>query len=62
MTTLKGGLIIFGLFIMATLLMVWDPANLNPNGLNGENLEPLLYVIPSIIAGLFIYWQSNKKY
>jgi hypothetical protein len=37
MQTVKGGLIILGLFLLVTILMVLDPLNLNPNGLNGQS-------------------------
>lgn len=61
MQTVKGGLIILGLFLLVTILMVLDPLNLNPNGLNGENLLPIVYVIPSIIGFIIIYRLYNKK-
>lgn len=54
MRTLKGILIIAGLFIITTTLMVYDPLGLNKDGLNGESLWAILYAIPAVVVGIIV--------
>lgn len=60
MRNLKGILITLALGFAAIGLAVWDPFNLNPNGLNGTSAWALLYAIPSIYIFIYLYKKDNK--
>jgi amino acid permease len=60
MQTVKGILIMLGLFVLALVLMLTDPLNLNPDGINGEGFLVGLYVIPVALIGFIIYKVINR--
>ena len=53
MNTLKGILIMVAIFAACVIVSVYDPVNLNPNGLNGEGWTVELYFVP--VFGFIIY-------
>lgn len=57
MNNLKGLLVMIGLFVLAVVLAITDPINLNKDS---ESWLPALYVIPSLILGIFLYKRLNR--
>lgn len=58
MTTVKGIILTLALGAGAIALAVWDPFNLNPDGINGEGWAVALYFIP--VFGFIIYKVFKK--
>ena len=57
MRSLKGILFIVGLFVLAALLIEWDP--LKFGAFDSDSFAPALYILPSVIIGILVY-KKNK--
>lgn len=57
---MKGKLIIALICFATIALSIWDPLNLNPNGLDGESVWVGLYGVLGLIAVIVAYKRLNK--
>ena len=44
-----------GIFLFTVLLAIYDPFNLDPNGINSTSIIKALYFIPAVVAWLYLF-------
>lgn len=61
MNTIKGIGIMALVFVLVVFAAVKDPFHLNPDGINGTGLGPVVYGLIGIGLVYLIYRYSNRK-